>query len=297
MPVFISYSHSDSAFVNMLGAHLVKKNAHVWIDTWELNIGDSIIGKVQDAIQDASALLIILSKASVQSEWCKKELSAALMRELDERRVMVLPVLLEQCEIPIFLRDKKFADFRTDFDVGLTHLVDSLARVTNADQGRIEMGGAISDWSVDWGDYDGQFMMHFTIVETSADMPFTILTEVIQQCNKVVTRRYASYVKAGLDWMGRQVLSEALVELAETKDIRVVLDSQLPQIKKARLVDSASGAAYDVTIRCRRLGEDNGKDQLVNISEYLKRIRDFMRNTNRKLTAEEQVRLQALMRR
>lgn len=91
MPVFISYSHSDAEIVNKLAAHLVKNNANVWVDTWELNVGDSILNRVQDAIQESSALLVILSKASVQSEWCKKELSAGLMRELDEKRVVVLP--------------------------------------------------------------------------------------------------------------------------------------------------------------------------------------------------------------
>jgi len=35
MPIFISYSHSDKKFVEKLAAHLVKNNAHVWVDTWE----------------------------------------------------------------------------------------------------------------------------------------------------------------------------------------------------------------------------------------------------------------------
>jgi hypothetical protein len=71
MPVFISYSHQDKEFVDKLAMHLVKNNAHVWVDTWELNVGDSLILKVQEAIQAASALLVVLSNASVQSEWCK----------------------------------------------------------------------------------------------------------------------------------------------------------------------------------------------------------------------------------
>ena len=111
MPIFISYSHSDKSFVDDLAINLVKNNVHVWVDTWELNIGDSIINKIQSAIQESTALLVVLSKASINSEWCKKELSSGLMRELDEKKVVVLPVLLEDCDIPLFLRDKKYADF------------------------------------------------------------------------------------------------------------------------------------------------------------------------------------------
>ena len=71
----------------------MKHKANIWIDQWELHVGDSLIEKVQEAIRGASGLLVILSKASVESEWCKKELSSGLIRELEEKRVVVLPVL------------------------------------------------------------------------------------------------------------------------------------------------------------------------------------------------------------
>ncbi len=130
MTIFISYSHADKEKVNHLAAHMVKKNAQVWVDTWELNVGDSLIQKVQEAIKDSDALLVILSKASVDSEWCKKELNSGLIRELDEKRVLVLPVLLEDCEIPLFLREKMYADIRSDFDAGLSSIMSAVARVT-----------------------------------------------------------------------------------------------------------------------------------------------------------------------
>ncbi len=128
MPIFISYSHTDKKIVNKLAAHLAKHNANIWVDTWELSVGDSILIKVQEAIQESSALLVILSKASVESEWCKKELSAGLMRELEEKRVVVLPVLVEDCEIPVFLREKMYADLRTDFKRGLHSILDAISK-------------------------------------------------------------------------------------------------------------------------------------------------------------------------
>jgi hypothetical protein len=137
MPIFISYSHENKDFVENLARNLVIHNTHVWVDRWELNVGDSIIQRVQEAIQSASALLVVLSKASVASEWCKRELSAGLVRELEERKVIVLPLLLEDCDIPIFLKDKMYADFRTDFDTGLSDVLDAVARVVNSNQGRI----------------------------------------------------------------------------------------------------------------------------------------------------------------
>jgi len=119
MPIFISYSHKDKKFVDKLAMQLVSRNVNVWLDRWELAVGDSIVDRVQDAVDGSSALLVILSKASTGSEWCKKELSAGLLRELEEKRVVVMPVMLEDCDVPVFARGKMFADFRTNFDDGL----------------------------------------------------------------------------------------------------------------------------------------------------------------------------------
>jgi len=60
-----------------------------------------------------------------------------LMRELEEKSTIVLPALLEKCEIPTFLKEKRYADFTKSFDTGLKDIVDGIANVTNANQGRI----------------------------------------------------------------------------------------------------------------------------------------------------------------
>jgi TIR domain len=136
--VFLSYSHEDKDFVDHLAIALVKEKTNVWVDRWELRVGDSLIERIQDAIKEADALVVVLSKASVESPWCKKELSAGLIRELEERRVVVLPVVVDDCEIPLFLRDKMYADFRNDRDEGLRQVLESLARVISTSLGRMD---------------------------------------------------------------------------------------------------------------------------------------------------------------
>ena len=69
MPVFISYAHSDSNFVDQLALHLIKNDVYIWVDRWELTAGDSLIQRIQQFLKDASALLVVLSKASVEYEW------------------------------------------------------------------------------------------------------------------------------------------------------------------------------------------------------------------------------------
>lgn len=295
MPIFISYSHADKDFVDKLALNLVKHDAHVWVDRWELNVGDSILNRVQEAIRDSSALLIVLSKASVASEWCKKELNAGLMRELDEERVVVLPVLVEDCEMPVFLREKMYADFRKDFRLGLKVLLEAVAKVTAIDQGRLKSGSSQIDWSETWGYADEFFQIDFTLSESSADWPFTLLTEISVICDDAATKRYKQYEDQGLGWFGRFAIMKSLCEFATEQKIEMILTDQHPQILKVELRDSERKLSHRVQIRCRRMGQDNGKDQLVKIANYFEYIRDHIRATARKLTPQEIDRMMLLL--
>jgi len=68
MSVFISYSSKDKDFVDNLAIRLVKDRIKVWVDRWEINVGDSLIEKIQTALTESSFLIVVLSKDSVQSE-------------------------------------------------------------------------------------------------------------------------------------------------------------------------------------------------------------------------------------
>lgn len=295
MPVFISYSHSDEEFVNKFAAHLVKQNTHVWVDTWNLNVGDSILTKVQDAIEESSALLVILSKSSVESEWCKKEINSGLMRELDEKKVIVLPVLLEDCKIPIFLREKMYADFRTSFDKGLSLVVDSLAKITNQAQSRIEAQEYHVDWSMDWSYSKKSFHLEFIIMEQSTDAPFTVLTQTSILCNEQATNRYKQYCSLGLDWYGRYLITSFISDALKERDIRLILENPTKYSTGATLRDRKTGIEYTVDVESRRLGEDTGKDILINISKYMGNIQDYVKSIIRPLTKEESLLIQTCL--
>jgi hypothetical protein len=151
MAVFISHSHQDKDFTDKLAQHLIKADTSVWIDRWELHVGDSLITKIEKALEQASAFVFVLSRSSVKSEWCRKELTSSLVRELEEKKVFVLPVLKEDCDIPYFLKDKKYADFRKSFDDGLREVKEALAKVTSSNLGRIDEPKWHTDWSTNWG--------------------------------------------------------------------------------------------------------------------------------------------------
>jgi hypothetical protein len=287
MPVFISYSHSDKEFVDRLATNLFSHRVHVWVDRWELRVGDSIISKVQEAIESSSALLVVLSKASVASEWCKKELTAGLIRELEEKRIVVLPVLVEDCSVPLMLRDKLYADFRSGFDAGLRVVIESIASVTSSVRSRISSPEFLTDWAVDWGDDKGQFSMRVTFIEHSQKYPFSCLTEVTITPNEAALRRYEETRRLRLGWFGRNAILESIAGFAEKMNIQVLLEDQFPKYKEVFLQDSKSDKGYHLFITSRWLGEDTGRDLAVNISGQLVQVRDHIRKTARPLQQSE----------
>jgi hypothetical protein len=101
--------------VRGLASKLTAKDIKVWLDEAEINMGDSLSEKIGSAISEMRYFTIILSDNSIGSEWVKKELQVAIQKELAEKRVVILPLLLHRVDLPTFLKDKKYADF-TDID-------------------------------------------------------------------------------------------------------------------------------------------------------------------------------------
>jgi TIR domain len=121
--VFVSHATEDKPFVRELVEALKGQNLNVWLDEEELQVGDSIVAGVSQGLKNADYLVAVLSKASVGSRWVQAELNATLMEELSGKGVTVLPVLIEDCNLPTLLKDRVYADFRHDFNAGLQKLL------------------------------------------------------------------------------------------------------------------------------------------------------------------------------
>ncbi len=283
MPIFISHSHQDKDFVDVLAANLILRKAHVWVDRWELKVGDSLIDKVQSAIKTASALIIVLSKASVASEWCKKELNAGLIRELEERRVVVLPVLREDCEIPLFLREKKYADFRKNFDAGLNEIHKAVSSILSDTQGRIERPEFHVDWGLSWGESDGGYYIHLRFISHGEQFPYCVLTEVKIICNDSLSQKFYSYRNKGIEWFGH-LLIVSMLHLAIEKEgnATFILENTLPVHTQIHFLPTESSPyGVDAYISTVRLGSDTDMDTYV---DWGRHIRELLEDLDKEVT-------------
>jgi uncharacterized protein YjbI with pentapeptide repeats len=95
---FISYSTEDQAFAERLYADLQNKGVRCWFAPHDIQRGKKIHEQIDEAIRLHDRLLLILSEASIHSEWVKTEISKARKREIREKRRMLFPVRLVDFE-------------------------------------------------------------------------------------------------------------------------------------------------------------------------------------------------------
>jgi TIR domain len=295
MAVFISYSHADADFVDQLAGHLIAGNARVWVDRWELHVGDSLRGRIEAALEQASAVIFVLSPAAVASDWCQRELSAALVRELEERRVIVLPVLAEECVVPLFLRDKMYADFRTNFDEGLQQVFDALARVTAENLGRLEEPDGNIDWGTRWIVNPDEVLARITLVQTPERNPYTVLTTIDAVLNDLSAERHRRLCEAGADSIARQLFFEVMSSLDDLESFNILVTDAEPVSRGIDAVDPDTGFGFRLTATCQRLGEDTGRDILVPVGALMADIATQTRDRLRPLEESDRAAVLEIM--
>jgi hypothetical protein len=296
MSIVISYAHEDSDFVDNLAGNLFKNRVHVWLDRWELKVGDSILRKIESAIRDADALLVVLSKASVESEWCKKELTAGLVRELEAKSVFVLPIVVDDCDIPLFLKDKLHADFRKDKDKALKDILEATARFTSDTLYR----GTTPKMNTDYGLYcsvsSDAVEINLTLLDMPVDQPYSVITEISVKGNQAVAKRYNEFAKHGFDWFQREVILAMVLEaVGKNKAGFHYLENSSPESVEFTIVDSKRGVRLDVLVQSRRLGEDTGKDIVVDWGLSFNRYVERLLRERDRMPAESKAKLATLL--
>ena len=295
MAIFISYSRINSDFVDKLAVNLIQRKANIWVDRWEVKVGESLTDKIQNAIKSANAILIVFSKAFLQSEWCKRELSASLIRELEEKKVLILPLLIEDCEIPVFLKDKLYADFRENFDIGLKTLLHSIAGITSDSLGRVESPDFVHDWGFDWDSSESSLNLEIAIISFSQDKTCSILTTINITGNYNAALRFNKFKAAGFEWFARTVILQLIGDSIKDHELRILIEDNFRKRIDFKAGDSKQSIIYEVNVSIRRLGQDTGNDILFNFDSTFLSIAHQISQRNRMLNSEESARLYNLL--
>jgi len=123
--VFLSHSAKDREFVTQLAADLVKSGLRVWLDQWNIKVGESFAKAISEAMRASRFLVIVMSPDYFLSAWTNQEWQSGLAEEVHADGVRVIPILYRDCPIPPMLRIKQYVDFRdnSQYKLALNHLV------------------------------------------------------------------------------------------------------------------------------------------------------------------------------
>lgn len=114
--VFLSHSSKDKGFVRELDRALHAHRIDTCLDERDIGLGEDIPSWIYSSIEEASHVCYVISKNSIHSRWVKDELSKASMIENERRGVFVLPILIDDSDVPITVRNKRYADFSNELD-------------------------------------------------------------------------------------------------------------------------------------------------------------------------------------
>ena len=121
--IFISHSSRDKLAALHLAKTLNFCSLDVWLDDWELEVGQSLTDEIAKAMETSRFIAILITENYNQSVWTKNEYKKALSREQKEKRTVMLPLIVGEAQIPPFLEDKIYIDLRKKFFFGITKLV------------------------------------------------------------------------------------------------------------------------------------------------------------------------------
>ena len=149
--VFLSHTSSDKSFVRKLARDLENHGVKFWLDEAEIKVGESLIEKIRQGLDEVDYVAVILSPTSISSAWVQREVDVAMNQEIQGKKIKVLPILYEHCKIPGFLLGKFYADFteESNYNVAFRRLIESIGIVYNKNVLEPNLGSSSSLKAID----------------------------------------------------------------------------------------------------------------------------------------------------
>ncbi len=124
--VFISHRRADAVLAEKLAKEIVDAGHKVWLDDWNIQLGDSIVGRMQEGLEGSTYLVLCYSRAGVLAPWISREWMSALARQMNGSSVKLLPVILTGGTPPAILSDIQYADLTVNWDAGIKSLLRAI---------------------------------------------------------------------------------------------------------------------------------------------------------------------------
>ncbi len=131
--IFISYNHKDQQLVDMVARQLNLSfgQDNIFYDRWSMHPGDSIIGKMNEGLEQYTTFFYFLSTNSLDSKMVDREWKSALMRSINND-LKFIPIRLDDCNPPVIMKDLLYIDL---YSVGIEDAISQMKAVVNQENG------------------------------------------------------------------------------------------------------------------------------------------------------------------
>lgn len=108
--IFISHASVDKEEIEKMMPFINAINMTVWVDKFDVNVGESIEKKVFEGVYNSEAVIFWITESFFESEWCRNEMDMFVKRALNEE-VLIINVVdagIEMKNISEELTDIKY---------------------------------------------------------------------------------------------------------------------------------------------------------------------------------------------
>ena len=121
-PSFLSYSRKDYYFAESLAFHLLRRGVPIWLDVRDLDPGKDWERSLEDALDAAATVVLVVSPDSMKSPHVRDE----WQRALRQGKTIIL-ARFRRAKVPVELQQCESVNFRFAFGRALRKLVARLA--------------------------------------------------------------------------------------------------------------------------------------------------------------------------
>jgi len=121
--IFISHSSKDNDFTRDLADALIEAGLDIWVDFEDIQSGEEWLHAIQDNLDAAKTVVIVMSDNAQKSKWVERE----ALRAMDQKKPLHV-ALIEDMPLPLHLVDLQYIDFTQEFAAPAKRLKAALRR-------------------------------------------------------------------------------------------------------------------------------------------------------------------------